>query len=87
MKLVRKDNHAVAIVATLESVLGTCGILEARCVNGTIEVEHDMHGTDIDWNSQETVVRDNQRMFVDENDESVPEDQCEVIEDNEGEEP
>lgn len=64
------------IVSTLEIITGTCDINDAMPItqkeDGTFEFEW-AGGTDVDWDSQETVTRDAtnggfvmQRVFIDE---------------------
>lgn len=61
------------IVSTLEKIYGTCDINQVtQNPDGTLFVEW-AGGTDIDWNSQETVMRDStnggfvmERVFIDE---------------------
>jgi hypothetical protein len=82
MKLVRKDNHDIAIIGTLESVLGVAGISGGeRKPDGSIDVWYD-GGTNVNWDSQETVLGPNrERTFVDEDGESVLESNVELVED------
>ena len=85
MKLVRKDDHDVAIVATLEQLVGTCDISEAEMVDGKLDITYGGY-TDVDWDSQETFTDNGQRVFIDENGAQVLESEIELIEDNEEEE-
>lgn len=54
------------IVGTLETVSGVADIdvLSAKIKNGKINFEY-AGNTDIDWNSQKTVIEKGQRLFVD----------------------
>lgn len=78
-RLVRKDDHDVAIVATKEVVWGVC-YFDSFEVDGAGKVEPEYSGgTEVDWDSQQTVTREGKRVFIDENDEELLEDQVEVI--------
>ena len=80
-RLVRKDKPAVAIVGTLERVLGTCGLEGAtRNAAGKLQLEYDGNGTRIDWDSAETVVREGRMVFIDEHGEEVTEDNVTIEE-------
>lgn len=87
MKLVRKDNHNVAIVATLERLIGTCDFSDyTRHADGTLELHYDGY-TEVDWDSQETATDHGQRVFIDEHGNELLESEIvELVEDEEDEE-
>ena len=79
-RLVRADDHEVGIVATLETVLGSCGANAAyRQPDGSLVVEYDGSGTDVNWDSQETVTRRGQMVFIDEEGNEVTADQVVLL--------
>ncbi|MBS0454017.1 MAG: hypothetical protein JSS14_22165 [Proteobacteria bacterium] len=84
MKLVRKDNHAIAITGTLEKLLGTCDIADAEMVDGELELTYGGY-TEVDWDSQETFMHDGQRIFIDEGGSQVLESEVELIDDEDHE--
>ena len=82
-RLVRKDNHDIAIVGTSETVLATCPIADAqRLPDGRISYEYG-GGASIHWDTMETKTNAaGEILFVDENGEDVPESGVEVIEED-----
>ena len=85
MILVRKDDHSVRIVATIERLLGTCHIDIGSTEDngdGTFAIEY-AGGTDIHWDSSETLMLDGERVFEDANGAQVFESDCELIEEGE----
>jgi hypothetical protein len=83
-KLVGPDG--AAIIGTLETVRGVAGI-EAGSVRRAADggIAFDYAGeTDIWWDEQKTVLRDGERVFVDENYNAHRESELRLIEDGEG---
>jgi hypothetical protein len=82
MKLVRKDDHEIGIVGTLESVPATAYISGGdRGEDGGLHI-HYQGGSEICWDAQETKVNDaGLRLFIDENGEEVSEDGIELLDD------
>ena len=86
MKLVRKDNHDVTIVSTLERLYGACAFSAAtRQADGTLDLDYDGY-TEIYWDSQHTVHRGGQRVFIDAEGEELLESEVELIDETEVEE-
>lgn len=83
MKLVRRDDHEVGIVGTLESVPAMAYISGGvRGKNGALNV-HYQGGSEIYWDAQKTKVNDaGLRLFIDANGEEVSEDGVELLDDN-----
>ncbi|MFZ3120388.1 MAG: hypothetical protein WA159_18960 [Variovorax sp.] len=83
MKLVRKGNHDVGIVGTLETVPAMVYISGAvRGENGALNIQY-QGNSEICWDAQETKVNDaGLRIFVDEHGEHVGEDDVELLDDN-----
>ena len=80
-RLVRKDNPKVGIVSTLERVLGTCGLEGAtRNPDGSLQLQYGFGGTELNWDSAETVVREGRMVFIDEHGEEVTEDNVTIEE-------
>lgn len=80
MKLVRKDDHSIEVVATLEVLYGTAEISEAKYdADGKLQIEW-TGGTKVNWDSQETFKDSFGRVFLDENDCEVSERDIELIE-------
>lgn len=74
------------IVSTLEVLHGTCGVTFERKPDGTVEVDFDGSGTDVDWDSQATVTREGKRVFLDESGNEWTEDQITYRDDADEEE-
>jgi hypothetical protein len=71
--LVRKDDPKIAITGTLDQVPAVAVVEGAGLdADGRIEVEF-AGGSNVDWDSQTTVCRGGERIFIDENGEEVPE--------------
>lgn len=86
MILVRKDDHSVRIKATVERLLGSCSIQSAEDKgDGTFELEYGYGGTEIWWDSSETLHLQGERVFEDANGQQVLESECELIEEREDE--
>jgi hypothetical protein len=64
MSELRSPKKSRMIVGTYERVYGTCRILDPSINGNKIEFEH-CGETKMDWDSQETVTRRGQRLFVD----------------------
>jgi hypothetical protein len=81
-KLVRKDNPNIAIVGTLEIIQGVALIDTAEYSSGVdgapLVIEY-FGQTDIDWDGQKTVIENEERIFVDESGEQLPESQVMLI--------
>lgn len=63
------------IVSTYEKVFGTCSFAQDSVIqnaDGTFDFDYE-GGTDVDWDSQVTVTRKGQRIFVDEGGDEWPE--------------
>lgn len=83
MKLVRKDDNSVEIVATRELIPGTCQFNNPRMENGELTFDYD-GGTDVDWDGQKTeTAPTGWRYFIDENGDVAREDEIELIEEEE----
>lgn len=89
MKLVRKDDHEVRIVATLETLVGTARLYDDDPAelgeDGTLHL-HYAGETEVDWDTQETqtskeLATKGQRLFEDENGAILVESEIELIED------
>jgi len=74
----------VAILGTLETLSGRAEIADTeitRNPDGTFEFEY-QGSTEVFWDDQRTVVRNGQRIFLDENGAEWPEDQLELVEED-----
>ncbi len=83
MKLVRKDDHEVAIVGTLESVPAMAYICDVvRGENGALHIQY-QGNSEIYWDAQTTRFNDaGFRLFVDEHGDEVSEDGVELLDDS-----
>jgi hypothetical protein len=78
--LIALSPKGTKITCTLETVQGTCGVyFEGVNADGKPIFDYDGSGTDVDWNSQETVKRDGKTVFFDENGDEWLEDQITVV--------
>lgn len=66
------------IVATLETIPGSCALHEdafERAADGSLVIEYDGSGTDIDWDGQEAARDNGEVVFIDEAGDPWPESQ------------
>ena len=78
----RNKHNGSPIVATLEVVHGRCGIANdsfTKGPDGSLQFEDDGGGTNLCWDSAETVTDDHGRIFLDRDGEQVAEADVELV--------
>lgn len=79
-KVLRVKATGVVVESTLEIIYATSAFINPRKTRGPGKFKITHHDTDVNWNSQKTVTKDGQRVFVTVDGDEVRESELELVE-------